>query len=65
MSRITARERSSISTASAGISHIIASGQEPLKLSSYWSPRRSRRYSGMRKSSSQAMNSGPNIQRLP
>ena len=61
----TARERSSISTASAGISHIIASGQEPSKVSSYWSPLRSSRYSGSWKSSSQAMKSGPNIQRLP
>ena len=43
----------------------IAAGQEPSKVSSYWSPRRSSRSSGMRKFSNHSMKAGPNIQRLP
>ena len=52
-------------TASAGISHMVVSTQGPWKVSSYCPSRFSSWYSGKRNLSSQSMNSGENICRLP
>ena len=63
--RRTARDRSSMTTASAGISQSMTSGQVPLKVNSNCPSRFSRTYGGNESSSSQVMNSGWNICRMP
>jgi hypothetical protein len=62
---IAARERSSSTIASAGISHIVVCVHGPSKRSSNWPSTTRSSYSGRRKSASQAMKSGANIRSCP